>query len=87
MKKWAEICAVPLKSVVIERLLIEFLGTYEYGKNGATYYDYIVRDFLKFLKGKKNSIVYMPGINENINIGEDWLSKAETALAKGSKRM
>lgn len=79
MKKWADNCSVPIKSVVLERLTIEFLRHYHYASHSFSFYDWMVRDFLAFLLRQKNTTIYMPGINENIFIGDIWLSKATTA--------
>lgn len=85
LKKWISNCNVSIKSVVIERLLIEFLRISIYSKNSFVYYDYLTRDFFKFLIDSKNKYVSLPGINEDIAIGDSWLSKAETAYKRACK--
>lgn len=85
MKMWLVNCNVPIKPVVIERIAIEFMSTFEYNTSRSIFYDYMIRDFLLFLKNKKNTTIFMPGINEDIKIGEDWFSKAETAYSRAVK--
>ena len=85
MKKWAIYCNVPIKSVAIERLACEFMLTYTYYNSGPTYYDYMVRDFLLLLKRKRYSMIFMPGINENVSIGDAWYSRVETAHSQAVK--
>ncbi|EPE9901124.1 conserved hypothetical protein [Flavobacterium psychrophilum] len=85
MKQWIVFCSVPIKSVVIERLAIEFLRYYEHNNKSSVYYDYLVRDFLSYLLNKENATVFMPGLNENIQIGSSWLSKTQTASSRAIK--
>ena len=85
MKMWLNNCSVDIKSVVIERIAREFMWSFAHSKSTSVYYDYMVRDFLLFLKGKRNATIFMPGINEDIQIGEDWFSKAETAYSRAVK--
>jgi len=82
MKQWKQYCSVPIKGVVIERIAYEFMWSYTYRESTSkVYYDYMIRDFLTFLKGKANTYIFMPGINEDIYIGNSWLAKAETAYS------
>jgi hypothetical protein len=85
MKKWLDYCSVDLKAVVIERIAREFMWSFAHSKESSFYYDWMVRDFLLFLKGKRNATILMPGINENIQIGESWYPKVETAHSRAVK--
>lgn len=85
IKMWLRNCNVDIKSVVIERIVMEFMISYQHNKKSSVYYDYMVRDFLLFLKSKRNTTIFMPGINENIQIGENWYSKSETAYSRAVK--
>lgn len=84
-KAWRNYCSVPLKSFAIEILATQFLSTWEHYDKTSVYYDWMVRDFLKFLVSKAGSYVFAPGIFETIHLGEDWKSRAETALARAEK--
>jgi hypothetical protein len=62
--------------------MIDFLSLNENANKSFTFYDWLVRDFLYFLLLKKNTTLFMPGINDNINIGDSWESKANTAYTR-----
>ncbi len=85
IKKWQDYCAVPIKSLVIEARAVNFLATYKYANNSATYYDWMVRDYFKELLSKVNSTFELPGLEEKIHYGSDWKSKAESAYARALK--
>jgi hypothetical protein len=79
MKQWQRNCNVPLKSFQIERLAVEFLRTWPFALRDVFWYDWMVRDLLGYLIGRANGYLIMPGSNETIWLGSDWLSRAETA--------
>ncbi|MFZ5751357.1 MAG: SMODS domain-containing nucleotidyltransferase [Pseudomonadota bacterium] len=85
MKCWQGYCDVPLKSFWIELIAIEFLQTWEHRDKSSTYYDWMVRDFLKHLEGKVFGNVYAPGTYEQMYLGNAWLSKAQTARQRAEK--
>ncbi|ATF16991.1 hypothetical protein PhaeoP128_00323 [Phaeobacter gallaeciensis] len=85
MKKWQEHCSVPIKSFWIELVAIEFLQTWEHRDKGKVYYDYMVRDFLLFLKNKRFGNVYAPGTYESMYLGDAWYSRADTAHQRAIK--
>jgi hypothetical protein len=80
MKKWQIETRAKIKSFQLERLVIEFLGSYPYSKQNRFWYDWMVRDFFRFLIGRANGYVQMPGTNEWIALGDEWLSSAKLAL-------
>jgi Second Messenger Oligonucleotide or Dinucleotide Synthetase domain len=79
MKQWQRECNVPLKSFQLERLSVEFLRVWPYRRHDRFWYDWMVRDFLGYLLGRANGSLIMPGTAEIVNIGDDWLSRAQTA--------
>lgn len=79
MKHWQRERNVPLKSFQIERLAVEFLHGWHANTRGLFWYDWMVRDFLGFLVGCADRVIFMPGTGERIPLGRDWLSKAQTA--------
>jgi hypothetical protein len=85
MKCWQGYCSVPLKSFWIEMLAVEFLNAWEYAGKSRTYYDWMVRDFLKFLVNKSSGYVFVPGTYELIMLGDDWKSRTETAHGRAVK--
>tara|TARA_R110002051_G_scaffold13717_1_gene45383 strand:- start:2657 stop:3544 length:888 start_codon:yes stop_codon:yes gene_type:complete len=85
VKCWRRHCNVPIKSFYLELLVCEFLPTCSWRTFGLYFYDWIVRDFFRFLVTKSNAWVFAPGTHEAMNIGEGWLPRAETALARAEK--
>lgn len=79
MKRWQHYCSVPLRSFWIELIAKDFLSTWEHKGKTMIYYDWMVRDFLKYLENKENGIICTPGTYEIINIGNAWSSKCKTA--------
>lgn len=85
MKRWQAHRNVPIKSFWLELIGIDFLSGWEYSDKSKVYYDWMVRDFLKYLEGKANGTVYAPGTLEAMNLGDAWLSKARTARQRAER--
>ena len=79
MKRWQANCGVPIKSFWIELIAVEFLNGWQYRDKSTTYYDWMVRDFLKHLESKEFGTVYAPGTYEIMALGNAWASKATSA--------
>jgi hypothetical protein len=79
MKRWQRECNVPLKSFQIERLAVEFLQVWSFTHQDVWYYDWMVRDFLAYLIGRADGSIFMPGTSEIVQLGSDWLTRAQTA--------
>ncbi|KAB0265137.1 SMODS domain-containing nucleotidyltransferase [Microvirga brassicacearum] len=80
MKLWSREQNVPIKSFVLELLLTEFFASYGYGPYSYYWYDFFIRDAFRFLVSKAWGTVIVPGTNEVIPLGGDWLSRAQRAL-------
>jgi hypothetical protein len=85
LKVWQQECNVPLKSFHIELLMTEFIQASPYGSNSYFWYDWLVRDFFRFLQGKVNHYVFVPGTSEAINIGDGWKSRCDSAYDRAAK--
>ncbi|NOT78450.1 MAG: hypothetical protein HOP07_05545 [Bacteriovoracaceae bacterium] len=89
LKCWKRTCNVPLKSFHLEILAQDFLRSYEHKDKSTLYFDYMTRDFFKWLYGRVDNFfgVYItrPGTGESINIGTTWQSKAESARDRALK--
>lgn len=87
MKRWQSECGVPLKSFAIELLAMKFLLSWSYAGKSATWYDWMVRDFFKFLVDQSGGLgfVTVPGTGETIWLGDAWKSRAETAHGRAVK--
>lgn len=79
IKAWKYNCSVPIKSLIIELTVIDFLKTYIHSNKSSTYYDLMVRDYFKYLLTKVPSTFIIPGTSEVISCGKDWNSKVNTA--------
>lgn len=82
MKCWQAYCSVSLKSYYIELLSVAFMLSWEYKGKSKVYYDYMCRDFLSYIVGRKDGYVFAPGTNEAMSLGSAWLSRAESALGR-----
>jgi hypothetical protein len=85
LKCWQANCNVPLRSFWLELLAVEFLDSWEHRGKGSTWYDWMVRDFFKFLVGKAKGYLFAPGTFEIMWLGDDWKTKAESAHARAVK--
>jgi hypothetical protein len=78
-KRWQSECNVPLKSFQLERLAVEFLDIWPHSAHDLFWYDWMVRDFFGYIRGRANTYLTMPGAGEIVFLEADWLSRAETA--------
>lgn len=85
VKCWQGYCSVPIKSFWLELLSVKFLEQWANAGKGATYYDWMVRDFFDYMKSQKNTYLYAPGTFESMFIGEAWVSRAESAYTRAKK--
>lgn len=82
MKAWKRHCNVPLKSFVLELLVADFMTNYAFRQYDWYWYDWYIRDFLQYLLVRANGHVYAPSSGEVVALGNDWLSRAETAYQR-----
>jgi hypothetical protein len=75
-KVWKHECNVPIKSLAIELVGVEFINLWQYKDKTKIYYDWMVRDFFEYLLTKKGSIILIPGIFEFCYLDNAWESKA-----------
>ncbi|KVQ67884.1 hypothetical protein WT22_06220 [Burkholderia territorii] len=85
LKAWQSWCSVPIKSFYLELLAIEFLDQCPWRNNDYFYYDWISRDFFKWMITKANTYLLAPGTYDLLRLGEAWKSRAESALARAEK--
>jgi len=85
LKKWQAHCSVPIKSFWIELLAIEFLAHWPHREKTIVYYDWMVRDFFKYLIEKAGGYVSVPGTYERLWLGSEWKSKVESAHGRAVK--
>jgi hypothetical protein len=85
LKCWQAYCTVPIKSFFLELLAVDFLDQWPHRDQSYFYYDWMCRDFFKWMVGKANGFVMAPGTWEVMWIGDAWKSRAESAYSRASK--
>jgi hypothetical protein len=70
---------VPLKAFQLERLAINFLAQWPYSWHDRFWYDWMMRDFFTYMVGRADGWICMPGTEEWIFLGSEWLSAANLA--------
>jgi|SRR5579863_8854950 len=86
LKAWQANCSEPpLKSFQLELLAADFLGKSPWRFNNFFYFDWIIRDFFLYLYHRANSIILVPGTSEQIYLGNEWQSRAQSAYSRAVK--
>jgi len=85
VKAWKYNCNVPIKSLEIELSSIDFLSTYEHRDKTSVYYDWMVRDYFKYLLTIMLTVKCIPGTSEILLYGSSWETKVNTALSRAEK--
>lgn len=85
IKAWKYYRNVPIKSLVVELRAVNFLKNWDYYDKSSTYYDWMIRDFLRELLKYVNGSCEIPGIDEKISYEDEWESKARSALNRAEK--
>lgn len=84
-KQWQYYCDVPIKSFHLEAIVKAVLPTVDWGGSDEFWHDWLVRDVFERMVGWGNGTFTMPITSEEIQLGDAWLSKAETAYARALK--
>lgn len=83
LKQWKRHCNVDIKSFHIEQLVGEALPKLSWGSNDEFWFDWIIRDVLRYMITRSGGGFYMPGgFNEWVSLGDAWCTKAEIAHAR-----
>jgi hypothetical protein len=85
LKCWQGYRAVPVQSFWIELLAIEFLSAWPRAGDPKSFYDWMVRDCFAFLTEQAGRTLTVPGSDEAMAIGSEWLSAAREARAHAAK--
>ncbi len=86
LKQWQRECNVPIKSFQIEAIVREIIPSKYYGKYDEFWFDWLIRDAFSYLISRANGGFWMPGCaNEWIELGNGWLSKAQSAYSQALK--
>lgn len=85
MKVWKWACNVPIKSFAIELMAVSFVAQWSYFDKSSVYYDWMVRDFLAYTLEHVDGSGLIPGTADFLAYGEEWESKAQSALDRAKK--
>ena len=85
LKAWKNTCSAPIRSNHLEIGAVVFIEQWEYRDKGIHYYDWMVRDFFKFLLGFVNGRAKPAGVDEWKDLGDLWASKAQSAYDRAVK--
>lgn len=78
LRAWKTKWNVRMSGILIDTLAYRFLEKWESKDKSFLYYDFMTRDFFKFLYGFRNtSYCYAPGSNDKVYIGGSYTQKAE----------
>ncbi len=80
-RSWKGKCNVSMSGILIDTLAYKFIADWEYKDKSYLYYDYMSRDFFKYLKDLDTSQNYWlaPGSNRHVYKDGDFQNKASTA--------
>ncbi len=79
LKVWKQYCNVPIKSIVLQQMAIAFMRGWPADQTRLMYYDWIVRDFFRYMLTQVNGFAILPGSLQIVSFGNDWESKAKSA--------
>lgn len=85
LKQWQRHCGVPIKSFHLEALAMERLPQLSYGGANEFWFDWLVRDILGHMTQRGNGTFAMPVTGEVIQLGDAWLSRAQSAYGRACK--
>lgn len=85
LKAWKRNCNVPLKSIALEIAASSFIRQWQHNDQSILWYDWMIRDFFRFLWHHKNGTAQIPGIQEIICLGDSWASRCKSAYLRAVK--
>lgn len=80
-RAWKGNCNVSISGILIDTLAYKFINEYQYKDKSFLYYDFISRDFFKYLKDldKENDYWLAPGSNKRVYKSGNFQYKASSA--------
>ncbi len=79
LKSWKRQCSVEIKSISLEVLACLFVQQWPFRHRTFYYYDWLARDFFEFLLAFSDGWTRVPGTQEIIQLGNNWVSKCQSA--------
>jgi hypothetical protein len=80
MKAWRKCSYATLKSIVLELMAIDFMKTWDRSQTSATYDDWLVRDFLRYMIDHYTYTYPIPGTTRSIGTGVGWFLDAQESV-------
>lgn len=84
LKAWVRNCGVPLKSFILEILVVDYLKQ-KFNSQVSVGYPELALGFFEYMKIKKNSSVLSLATGTSISLGEEWFSRADSASSRAEK--
>jgi hypothetical protein len=84
-KAWKYACGVPIKSLALELLAIEFLNKWRHRDRRLQSLDRLFAEFLEYLTCAAGGFAFVPGTRELVLYGTAWKRHAEIALRHAAK--
>ncbi len=84
-KAWKYACNVPIKSLALELLAVEFVKRRRHMHANVQSLDRLVAEFLNYMVGAAGGFAFIPGTQELALYGTEWKNKAEAALRHAEK--
>jgi hypothetical protein len=85
LKCWQANCNVPIKSFHLEILASDFLDQWPYKTNGLVFYDWMCRDFFKWMITRVNGAIFAPGTYDIMWLGDTWKTRVQSAYDRAAK--
>ena len=85
LKAWQNYCSVQIKSFHLELVAAEFLLQSPWRLRDYFWFDWITRDFFAYLYSKASASMAIPGLDERINLGNEWQSRTLMAWSRAVK--
>jgi hypothetical protein len=90
-KAWKAARNVAIKSFVLELAAVKFLAQWQHNRlstgdlSGYGFYDWMMRDFFRWLEGQTNQSWWIPGATELVHTGNAWEAQARFAAAAADR--
>lgn len=81
VRSWRDTHNVYMGGLLVDTFCYRFIGDWEHRENGYTYYDWMTRDFFKYLSGLDDDQAYWlaPGSNQQVTRKGKFARKAKKA--------
>lgn len=85
LKAWKYECNIDIKSISLEVLASVFVQQWQFRDQTIYYYDWMIRDFFRFMLEYINGWSRVPGTSERIDLGTAWATRCASAYQRALK--